>query len=250
MRSLPERLNRLLSTTVTALVTAVALVAPAHAAFVSISGGAASGIPANNDVLGPAGIGSGGGSLILNGTLNITSTGVSLTLYDVGSESLWQDQIRLGNTSGPTLKDKDNFGAGTGGVHSPFQDFNPVTQALGVANISFYRTSPGPSTFLVSNGSSPHTLPGLGSASIAFAYLSDANRIVSGATNRILVLLDDSGGLMDRDYDDYVGVLVAKGPTPVPLPAAVWLLGSGLLGLVGVTRRRSVAPRAESPATA
>ena len=49
MRSLPESLNRLLSTTVTALVTAVALVAPAHAAFVSISGGAASGIPVSND---------------------------------------------------------------------------------------------------------------------------------------------------------------------------------------------------------
>ena len=28
-------------------------------------------------------------------------------------------------------------------------------------------------------------------------------------------------------------------PAPVPLPAAVWLFGSGLLGLVGVARRRT-----------
>jgi len=32
--------------------------------------------------------------------------------------------------------------------------------------------------------------------------------------------------------------------TPVPLPAAIWLLGSGLLGLAGVGRRKAVAPTA------
>ncbi len=30
------------------------------------------------------------------------------------------------------------------------------------------------------------------------------------------------------------------GPSPVPVPAAVWLFGSGLLGLVGIARRRRV----------
>ena len=29
-----------------------------------------------------------------------------------------------------------------------------------------------------------------------------------------------------------------SGPAPVPVPAAVWLMGSGLIGLVGVARRR------------
>ncbi len=33
---------------------------------------------------------------------------------------------------------------------------------------------------------------------------------------------------------------VNNGPSPVPLPGAVWLFGSALLGLVGITRRKSV----------
>jgi hypothetical protein len=37
------------------------------------------------------------------------------------------------------------------------------------------------------------------------------------------------------------GTLTITGNTPVPLPAAVWLFGSGLMGLVGVSRRRKAA---------
>jgi len=39
-------------------------------------------------------------------------------------------------------------------------------------------------------------------------------------------------------------VFTGNGSTPVPLPAAVWLLGSGLLGLAGVGRRRAVKTQA------
>jgi hypothetical protein len=48
-----------------------------------------------------------------------------------------------------------------------------------------------------------------------------------------------TAGLITMTSD---GTLEAVGGTPptVPLPAAVWLLGSGLLGLAGVGRRRSV----------
>lgn len=48
---------------------------------------------------------------------------------------------------------------------------------------------------------------------------------------------DDSGGGLDRDFDDFmVGIKLS----PVPLPAAVWLFGSALIGFVMVSNRRKV----------
>jgi hypothetical protein len=41
----------------------------------------------------------------------------------------------------------------------------------------------------------------------------------------------------DRDYQDFVATV--QDITPVPLPTAIWLLGSGLIGLTGVARRRN-----------
>ncbi len=44
------------------------------------------------------------------------------------------------------------------------------------------------------------------------------------------------GSGVSNEYQFYIGVMEV---TPVPVPAAVWLFASGLLGLVGVARRRA-----------
>jgi hypothetical protein len=74
--------------------------------------------------------------------------------------------------------------------------------------------------------------------------VSDSNLeglgIMAGESMSELVLAynDNYLGFVDSDYDD---MLVRAEFTPVthlPVPGAVWLFGSGLLGLMGMARRR------------
>ena len=51
-----------------------------------------------------------------------------------------------------------------------------------------------------------------------------------------VIAWEDLKKLGDRDYNDLV--VRVSGASVVPVPAAVWLFGSGLLGLIGVARRR------------
>jgi len=51
----------------------------------------------------------------------------------------------------------------------------------------------------------------------------------------------DAFSTLDMTFDD-ISNLAALGPMPaVPVPAAVWLFGSGLLGLIGIARRKKAA---------
>ena len=217
-----------------AVLAALSLAAPAQAdVMVSISGGTpVDSIPQGTSgdfVLPQSGIGMAGGQVFVDGTLDILSANVTLTLYDVGSESHWVDQIRLGNTSGLTLKDKDDHLNGATVVANgpaPGQLIGSVTQTGGVADFEFWELSPYPAVQIVVNGQSPMKMvPDHGYASIALAYLSDTYQIVIEPTNRILVLLED-GSLVDRDYEDYVGILEASSAVIVSEPNVVGMTQS------------------------
>ena len=52
------------------------------------------------------------------------------------------------------------------------------------------------------------------------------------AAGTVILGLDDGGAGPDGDYDDLILAFRA-----VPIPGAVWLLGSGLIGLIGLRRK-------------
>ena len=205
--------------------------AQAHAQLVSISGGrTVNNVPqgnSGNTVLEQAGIEVAGGQIWVDGTLDNLGS-VELTLYDVGSESHWKNQIRLGNTSSKQLSDNDNHWRGSTGDFTsgpPHSRIGTVIQSAGLADFEFWRIEPDPDYQIVVNGQSPMMMvPGYGFASIALAYLDGNDQIVRGPTNRILVLLEDGG--VDRDYDDYVGILEASLPPVVSVSPIAISFGS------------------------
>jgi len=79
---------------------------------------------------------------------------------------------------------------------------------------------------------------------------NNSNWALGNGENRILVLSTGNNLMKSVTLDSYLGMeslggldslkqTEISGLTAVPVPAAVWLLGSGLIGLVGVASRKS-----------
>lgn len=60
-------------------------------------------------------------------------------------------------------------------------------------------------------------------------------------TNEYVLAWEDLLGGGDGDYQDFVVMVESVVPTAVPVPPAAWLFLSGLLGMIGISRRKRVA---------
>ncbi len=80
-----------------------------------------------------------------------------------------------------------------------------------------------------------------------FSPISDGNRITNINEVQIFDLLDSTARYLRLQITATETTTgngfseLALGVTPVPLPAAVWLFGSGMAGLIGFSRRKNAA---------
>jgi hypothetical protein len=148
------------------------------------------------------------------------------------SRLLWSST----STTGPNaLGDASSLPPATSNVVQLFGNINSAAKLaapLGDVNASVGLGSPdafGQSALAGFYGSTVQVGAGLGTAQYLYLMASDA--FVNNTTTSYVTT-----GTFSLSQQ---GVLTFSG-TAVPIPAAIWLLGSGLLGLVGVSRRRRV----------
>lgn len=178
--------------------------------------GVASNIPGNFDPTGfPGGLVSIGDPITVysnldTGGLELADSAATLQVEYLGSEAGFDNSFSFG-------------GASFSNTSSSVGDTETVLAGVGILPFSFATEGP-----LSAFNGGPIDL-GL---SIAFADLGDGT---------FLALFNDGGG-GDTDFDDLV---VRVSVSQVPLPPAVWLLISAILGLVSFSRiRRSSAKTA------
>jgi hypothetical protein len=195
-------------------VLALGSLASANAATLQIVNGTATSIPsgASNEVLGPMGLGN---PLAGYATSYIELIGESTILVEYfGKEAGYTNSFTL---DGNTLTTAGNDASGTA-----LASF--VTSTLsGILNFTFNVDRYDGSEVGVANGSANINA---GFDPNFFASIGGNAEALSG--DSVWLFLDDGGGGNDDDFDD---MAIRLSVTPVPAPAAVWLLGTAVAGL-------------------
>lgn len=148
-----------------------------------------------------------------------------------GPNSISGLDVAFNNPAGPAPTiGVSNFTAGSDNPYRTVTVGSPMTNAYVSSGSQFSLTWNGPNKFLDGIGSvSNWTIIGDGITTDLFsmALASDP----SGKPKPIFAIISTQG--LSGFPSDWV-----TGSSPVPVPAAIWLFGTGLIGLIGFTKRR------------
>jgi hypothetical protein len=207
-----SKLRRLTAVCAGAITLAASL--SANAAFVISAGGTTEALPiSGNDFNGDLS-GEGIHNMTTGAQLSVDMDGF-VTFYYLAAESGYTNSFN----SGPNTITEHNEGFKWDGWSS----FTISVAANEILDFSF--TSETAHALTPVDNASGTSLEGLG-------IMTDDNM-----SDLVLAYNDNALGTGDADYDD---MLVRAEFSAVPIPAAVWLFGSGLLGLIGIGRRRKL----------
>jgi hypothetical protein len=134
------------------------------------------------------------------------------------------------NNHTSTLGDTVNLGSFTAGTELIFRNHVADTDT------NFFT---GPASRNPDNVIHAGIIEGLTDADMdAYEFLNGLpnGTLLRGGT---LVGFEDTLGGGDLDYNDLSYLFTNVGTAPVPVPAAMWLFGSGLMGLIGTAARRN-----------
>lgn len=204
-----------------------------QAAFV-VTGGSTGGLPVSgNDYNGDL-LGLGLDSMTQGGYLTVDQSGF-VDFYLIGAESTYSDTFTVTEhpsmvTSGFTdPRDNDNS-------TNPMTPFN-FGGVPGYTKITIAVTAGERLDFQFSNDTNnnvvDNTLDYLTGRLFDLGIVFDSG---AATLDQLVLAYDDQFSLFgDDNHDD---LLIRADFRPVPIPAAIWLFGAGLAGLIGVSRRK------------
>jgi len=210
-----SRKSRLL-TAVCAGAVALSTALSTNAAFVLSGGSPPGSLPSGNDFNSDL-QGEGFNQMTTGAQLSVDQHGF-VTFSYIAAESGFTNSFHSGSDS--ITEDNDSFNFDGYG--------NKITIEVSPGDVlDFSFQSATASALTPVDNASGNNLEGLG-----IMTGNGLSELVLGYNDNITL----SGPGMDADYDD---MLVRADFVAAPVPAAVWLFGSGLLGLIGAARRKA-----------